>query len=212
MIEDWKNSLFAGHSLRKVINKLGRSNYLGKKFAGGAGKRWVDLQTLNKGGRSHKLHLWHFGLESVPAILVEEDFSVNLFPHLSLIPLLLLGLTTGQGSLHLLLLGLLLNFWPLCVKKSSVFIVIVCFGFSDRNPWGSYRSVSTESDEVTAYHVVASSWEENCFLRETRPSFKMRDLVNLRCKSEISLSAIFILISHRNISCGCAVSFFTGKK
>jgi hypothetical protein len=31
--------------------------YLSEKFAGGAGERRVNLQTLHKGGRSDKLHL-----------------------------------------------------------------------------------------------------------------------------------------------------------
>tara|TARA_B110000090_G_C13151991_1_gene358094 strand:+ start:252 stop:557 length:306 start_codon:yes stop_codon:yes gene_type:complete len=84
---------------------------------GGTGKGSVNLKTLNKGGRSYKFHLGYLGLESVPAVLVEEDLGVDLFSHLALGPLLFLGLAARKGSLELLLLGFLLNLRSLLVKK-----------------------------------------------------------------------------------------------
>lgn len=62
---------------------------LSQQLASRTGERGVDLQTLNQGGRRDELHLGHLSLETVPAILIEEDLGVQLLSELTLVPLLL---------------------------------------------------------------------------------------------------------------------------
>jgi hypothetical protein len=67
----------------------GDLSLFGQQFACGASKRRVDLQALYKRRRSDEFHLGHFGLQSIPSILIEKNLGVQLLSELSLVPLLL---------------------------------------------------------------------------------------------------------------------------
>ncbi len=55
-----------------------------------AGERAVDMQTLAQNRRRDKLVLWHFLVQLVVGVLVEQNKVVRLLLHLPLRPLLLL--------------------------------------------------------------------------------------------------------------------------
>ena len=80
-----------------------------QKLAGCPSQRSINLKALHQSGGRHYLHLGNLGLQAEPTILVKQNLGVHLFPHLALVPLLLLLPAAGQGSSKLLLLGLLLN-------------------------------------------------------------------------------------------------------
>ena len=86
-----------------------------EKLAGGARQRGINLEALHQTRGGDDLHLGDLGLQTDPAVLVEEHLRVHLFSHLALVPLLLLLPAAGQGSSELLLLCLLLDLGALLV-------------------------------------------------------------------------------------------------
>lgn len=98
---------------------------LGQQSASSTGQRTVDLQALNQSRGGNQLHLGNLSLQSGPAILIEQNLGVHLFSELSLVPLLLSSLTSGQSGGELLLLRLLLNFRSLYTQPIRTLLIRV---------------------------------------------------------------------------------------